>query len=39
MPEEELQRLKGKGFRESAEYFGVPEEMVKVRFKLRSTNE
>ncbi len=38
MPGEELRRLKGKGFKELAEYFGVPEEMVKVRFKLCSTD-
>ena len=36
MPGEELRRLKGKGFRELAEYFGVPEEMVGLRFKLCS---
>jgi len=39
MPEEELRRLKGKGLKGLAKYFGVPEEMVKVRFKLRSTDE
>ncbi len=39
MPEEELQRLKDKSFRELAEYFGVPEEMVKVRFKLCSADQ
>ncbi len=39
MPEEELQRLKGKGLKELAKYFGIPEEMVKVRFKLCSADE
>jgi Zn-dependent peptidase ImmA (M78 family) len=34
IPEEELQKLKGKGTRELAEYFGVPEEMVKLRLTL-----
>ncbi len=34
MPEEELQRLKDKSFRELAEYFGVPEEMLKLRLTL-----
>jgi len=39
MPEEELRRLRNKGFRDLAEYFGVPKEMVKVRFKLCSLDE
>ncbi len=37
MPEEELRRLKGRSFREIAEYFGVPEEMVEFRLKLSKT--
>ncbi|WP_324664205.1 ImmA/IrrE family metallo-endopeptidase [Dehalococcoides mccartyi] len=31
MPEGELQKLKGKGFKELAEYFGVPEEKMELR--------
>jgi len=34
MPEKELGKLKGLGVRELARYFGVPEEIVRVRSKL-----
>ena len=34
MPEKELQKLKSNGTRELAEYFGVPEEIVKLRLTL-----
>ncbi len=39
MPEEELQKLKNRSFRELAEYFGVPEEMVRLRLALFSKDE
>jgi Zn-dependent peptidase ImmA (M78 family) len=38
MPEEELQKLKGRKVKETAEYFGVPEEMVRLRLKMLSLN-
>ena len=38
MPEEELQKLKGRKVKETAEYFGVPEEMVRLRLKLFKRN-
>lgn len=34
MPEEELQKLKGKGIEEHAKYFGVPEEIFRKRLTL-----
>ncbi len=34
MPEEELQKLKGMKLSKIAEYFGVPEEMVRLRLAL-----
>jgi Zn-dependent peptidase ImmA (M78 family) len=34
MPEKELQKLKDKGTKELAEYFGVPEEIIKLRLML-----
>jgi Zn-dependent peptidase ImmA (M78 family) len=34
MPEEELQKLKGRKVKETAECFGVPEEMARLRLKL-----
>ncbi len=39
MPEEELQKLKGMKLSKIAEYFGVPEEMVRLRLALFSTDE
>jgi len=37
MPEGELQKLKGKGIKEVAEYFGIPGEMVKLRLTMFGT--
>ncbi len=34
MPEEESRKLEGMGIKWSAEYFGVPEEMVRLRLAL-----
>jgi len=34
MPEEELEKLRGMKIEELAKYFGVPEEMVRLRLKL-----
>jgi len=34
MPDEELQKLKGKGIEELAKYFGVPQEKVELRLTL-----
>jgi Zn-dependent peptidase ImmA (M78 family) len=38
MPEEKLLELKGKRVKESAEYFGVPEEMVRLRLTFFGAN-
>jgi len=38
MPEEELQKLKVLSIDELSEYFGVPEEMVRLRLTLFSVN-
>ena len=39
MPEEKLQKLKDREIKELAEYFGVPEEMVRLRLTVFSTKE
>ncbi|MEQ4489593.1 MAG: ImmA/IrrE family metallo-endopeptidase [Dehalococcoides mccartyi] len=34
MPDVELQKMKGKGIKDVAQYFGIPEEMVKLRLTM-----